>query len=257
MAQNSTGGTAPASAQIPRGAGTLAPLTNVAALLEAVEDTLGRSGGLPGLVCMYGRPGLGKSSAAAYVTAKHRAVYIEMKSVWSAKFTLGQILEVMGIPPDRSVSEMLNQVCEELSKSRRPLIIDQADYLVDKGRGQLIMDLYEGSLAPVVVIGEERLPANLKRHNRTVHDRVLRWCPAQPASADDVQTLALAYCRGLTIAPELLATIRAESEGVTRWIAVTLHRIAREARVRGWQQVDAATWGRRDLRTGELAGAGG
>lgn len=233
---------------------TLSPLTNVAALLEAAEDALGRSGALPGLVCQYGRPGLGKSSAAAYVTAKHRAIYVEMKSVWSAKYTLAQILEVMGQPPARTTPEMLSQVCEELARSRRPLIIDQADYLVDKGRGQLVMDLYEGSLSPVILIGEERLPANLKRHNRTVHDRVLRWVPAQPATPEDVATLAAAYCREIEIADDLLDAILTESEGVTRWIAVTLHRVQREARIRGWQRVDRAAWGRRDLRTGELRG---
>lgn len=238
----------------PKRSSSLSPLTNVAALLEAVEDALERAGTLPGLVAMTGRPGLGKSSAAAYVTAKHRAVYVEMKSVWSAKYTLTQILEVLGQHPARTTPEMLSQVCEELARSRRPLIIDQADYLVDKGRGQLIMDLYEGSLSPVVVIGEERLPANLKRHNRTVHDRVLRWVPAQPASSEDVATLANAYCREVQVADDLQAAILADSEGVTRWVAVTLHRIQREARIRGWKRVDVATWGKRDLRTGELRG---
>lgn len=227
-------------------------LTNVQTLLEAVEDTTHRAGGLPGLCAMYGRPGLGKSSAAAYVTAKHRAVYVEAKSVWTSKFLLTQILRVVGVVPARTLPEILEQVCEDLARTRRPLIIDQADYLVDKGRGQLIMDIYEGSQSPVIIIGEEALPGKLKRANRTVHDRVLRWVPAQPASADDVATLAAAYCRGLTIAPDLQADILARSGGVTRWVAVTLHRIAGEAKVRGWTSVDLATWGRRDHRTGQV-----
>ena len=238
----------------PPSAGTLAPLTNVAALLEATEDTLERSRGLPGLVEMHGVPGLGKSSAAAVVTAKCRAVYIEMKSVWSAKYTLAQILEVLGLHPAKTTPEMLSQVCEELARSRRPLIIDQADYLVDKGRGQLVMDIYEGSLSPLILIGEEGLPAKLKRHNRTVHDRVLRWVPAQPASREDVAILAAAYCRDLVLTEDLLEAILVESAGVTRWVAVTLHRIVREAKIKGWQRVDVKTWGKRDLRTGELRG---
>lgn len=234
---------------------TIAPLTNVAALLEAVEDTAQRSGGLPGLCCMYGRPGLGKSSAAAFTTAKHRAVYVEAKSVWTQKYLLTQILRVQGIVPARTIPEILEQVCEDLARTRRPLIIDQADYLVDRGRGQLLMDIYEGSQAPVIIIGEEALPGKLKRHNRTVHDRVLRWVPAQPANADDVRVLAAAYCRGITIADDLLADILARSEGVTRWVAVTLNRISGEAKTRGWKTVDLATWGRRDHRTGQVRDA--
>lgn len=239
-----------------RGAGSppsdrgIKALTNVGLLFEAVEDTLDRSQGTPGLISLYGRPGTGKSSAAAYVTAKKRAVYIEMKSVWSVKYTLVQILEVMGIPPAHTVPEMLSQVCEELAKSRRPLIIDQADYLIDKGRGQLLMDIYEGSLSPVIIIGEERIPANLKRHNRTVHDRVLRWVPAQPASLEDVETLVRAYAPGTEITEDLQQAILTAADGLIRWVAVSLHNVLRVAKVQSWKRVDLATWGQRDLRTG-------
>lgn len=229
----------------------VAALSNVSAAMEAMEQALDRGAGLPGLVCFYGRSGLGKSYGAAYVANKTRAYYVEAKSLWTRKTYLVQILRDMGILPERTLPEMLEQVCEQLALSGRPLILDEADYLVDKYGASLLQDLYEGSRAPILFIGEERLPAKLKRQAEKVHRRVLRWVPAQPADRDDCRALAQLYCRDLEIADDLLDHINAAVEGCTGRIVVNLHGVRSEARVRGWERIDLATWGEREIYTGE------
>lgn len=225
-----------------RAVATLAPLTNVEATMRAMLDATGRAHGLPGLVCLYGRSGYGKSSAAAYTANKTRAYYVELKSLWSTKHILANILKDMGILPPTTVAEMLDQVCEQLSISGRPLIIDQADYLVDKGRAQILMDLYEGSKAPILFIGEERLSSNMKGRHNTVHRRVLHWIEAQPASLEDCRTLAALYCRSHPVADDLLEHINKAVEGCTGRVAVNLNLMLERARARGWSRLDMATW---------------
>lgn len=231
--------------------GTLAPLTNVKLATTAMKDTLGRGPALPGLMCLYGPSGYGKSSAAAYCANKWRAYYVELKSLWSVKHLLGQILKEMGLLPGNTIPDMLDQVCEQLTLSGRPLIIDQADYLVDHGRAQVLMDLYEGSRAPILFIGEEGLASKMKGRHNTVHRRVLHWIEAQPASPEDCRLLAQLYCPGVEIADDLLAAVNAAVEGCTGRVAVNLHRIGAEAGVQGWARVDLGAWGKRALYSGE------
>lgn len=221
---------------------TLAPLTNVSATLTALASCTDRAVGLPGLVCLYGRSGYGKSSAAAYAANKYRAYYVELKSLWSTKHILLNILRDMGIQPLGTVAEMLDQACEQLATSGRPLIIDQADYLIDKGRAQVLMDLYEGSKAPILFIGEERLSTNMKARHNTVHRRVLHWIEAQPASLDDCRALGRLYCRGVELADDLLEHIARTVDGCTGRVAVNLNLIADRAAVHGWERLDLATW---------------
>lgn len=221
---------------------SLAPLTNVAATLTALLSAAERPSGLPGLLCLYGRSGYGKSSAAAYAANKFRAYYVELKSLWTTKHLLLNILREMGIVPAGTVAEMLDQVCEQLSLSGRPLILDQADYLIDKGRAPLLMDLYEGSKAPILFIGEERLSTAMKARNNTVHRRVLHWIEAQPASLDDCRQLARLYCRGLDVSDDLLEHVNRAVEGCTGRVAVNLNLIGERAGVQGWERIDLARW---------------
>jgi hypothetical protein len=231
--------------------GTIAPLTNVSALATAVEDTLQRGPALPGLICLYGHSGYGKSTAAAYAANRWRCYYVELKSLWSVKHLLSQILKEMGITPGHTIPDMLDQVCEQLTLSNRPLIIDQADYLVDHGRAQVLMDLYEGSRSPIIFLGEEGLASKMRGRHNTVHRRVLHWIEAQPASADDCRLLAELYCPDLDVGDDLLAAVNAAVDGCTGRVAVNLHRIAAEAGVQGWRRVDLSTWGSRALYSGE------
>ena len=65
----------------------------------------------------------------------------------------------MGIPAlqKEQMPILLERISEELSCSNRPLIIDEADYLVDKGFAPLIMDIYQSCHATIMLVGEERL----------------------------------------------------------------------------------------------------
>lgn len=228
---------------------TTAPLTNVFRCMSALKTVMERPEHLPGIITFYGPPGWGKSTAAAYAANKTRAYYIEAKSSWTGKALLLAICREMGISPARTIYEMTEQVAEQLVLSGRPLIIDEMDHLIKRGIVEIIRDIYESSGAPILLIGEEQMPARLRRWER-FHGRMLDWVQALPATIEDVAHLARLYAPEITIQDDLLTQIHRLSRGSVRYTCVNIEKVRREAINLGLDQVGLAEWGDRELYTG-------
>lgn len=216
-------------------------LTNVGLLASAIERAQSRPMGLPGLVAMYGASGLGKSVGAAFAANRYRAYYVECRDTWSKKAFLQAILREMSVLPGRTLSDMVDQVAEQLSRSGRPLIIDDVQYLLDKAVANVLTDIYNASQGTLVLIGEERVPTSLAKLER-LHNRVLEWVPAQPATLEDMQALATASYPKLQIEDALLEDLRKAVHGCLRRVAVNLYRIYSEAEAIGLDAVDLQQW---------------
>lgn len=229
---------------------TVAPLANVGLCTGALDRAMSRAAHLPGMVCFYGPSGWGKSTAAAYTANRSRAYYVECKSTWTKKATLMAIIHEIGIPSPKTIYEMTDAICEQLARSGRPLIIDEMDHLVEKSAVEIIRDLYEGSGAAILLIGEERLPKKLEKWER-FHGRILDFIPAQPADIEDARHLARLYCRHVAIADDLIAKIHEASAGSARRICVNLERVQEEAIALGQTEIDLARWGSRPFFSGE------
>lgn len=217
----------------------IARIGNIHQCQNALERSMARAANLPGLVCFYGPSGWGKSLSANYLCNMRRGYYIQCKSLWSKKVTLAKILGEMGIKPGATTGDMLDQVCDQLSASGRPLVIDEFDHLVDKKAVELVRDIYEGSQAPILIIGEEQLPQKLKKWER-FHGRILAFVPALPVSLDDAGLLAPVYAPGITFAADLLEKLVADAHGSVRRVCVNQDQIRNEADAVGATYVDLA-----------------
>ncbi|VEE17554.1 AAA family ATPase [Ectopseudomonas mendocina] len=227
----------------------IVPLTNVGLLASAIDRALQRPVGLPGLVVMFGPSGFGKSVAAACAANQHRAYYVECRDSWTKKAFLLAILRDMAITPARNISEMVDQIAEQLSLSNRPLIVDDVQYLLDKSAANVLTDLYNASQGTIILIGEEKVASSLSRLER-LHNRVLEWVPAQAANLVDVKRLASVSYPNLRLADDLLQDLNNAVKGCLRRVAVNLHRVNSEATASGLEEVDLATWGKRGWFTG-------
>ncbi|MDD2468726.1 MAG: hypothetical protein PHI97_32535, partial [Desulfobulbus sp.] len=87
---------------------TTAPLTNVSLCEMALTKAMDRPDHLPGMICFYGPSGWGKTTAALYVHLVNEAYYIECKDIWVRKSLLVNLLNEMGIPPKKSMWEMVD-----------------------------------------------------------------------------------------------------------------------------------------------------
>lgn len=229
-----------------------APLRNIELLLKAVDEAVKRPHHLPGFVPFSGFSGYGKSYAAAFVSAKYGCFYIEVSINWSTGTLLDNILKEMGIQPTKgTIADKETATMEALQERNKPLIIDEFDYLVSKPRAlETIKGIQDKTGIPIIIIGEELLPHKLKKTER-FHNRVLKWVRAEKVNLEDAKKLAALYCEKLTIKEDLLQKLIDLSQGRVRRVCVNLENIKKEAKLQGWKEIDLATWGKRELYTGD------
>lgn len=228
---------------------SVAPLRNVAALAALIDRVQNRAPGLPGMACFYGWSGYGKSTAAIWCANRYRAVLVQVKSAWTKKSICTAILSELGLPAKGNTADMVDRIAAELAIRGMPLIIDEADHLVARRMVEIVRDIYEGSLAPVILIGEELLPQKLKEWER-VHGRMLGWVPAQPSDLSDLNHLAPIYAPGIEIEPELKADLLKSSHGSTRRVCVNLAQLAERSAVLGRTRMGRTDFDARGFFTG-------
>lgn len=228
-----------------------AAIHNIELVRIAAERLVNRNAALPGIACLYGPAGYGKTTAATAVANETRAYFVALRSAWGRKALLEKILLEMSIRPSGTVPQLLDQVCAQLASSNRLLILDEFDYAVHRDTIiELTRDIYEGSQATLLIIGEEMLPRKLQKWER-FHSRVLSWIPAQPVSVADTRELAKIYAPDIEIANDLLTHLVKISAGSVRRISVNLSNIHEEASLEGWRNVSLGDWGDRPLYTGD------
>lgn len=172
----------------------IANINNLSLVAIAMERLMNRPDGLPGLGVLYGPSGYGKTTATVAVANSTQAYYVQLRSAWSKKTLLEKICFEMGIPAAKTTAANLDLICEQLAASQRPLILDEADYLVAKaGMVELVRDIYEGSQSPIMLVGEEMLPNKLKKYER-FHGRVLNWLPAQAGIGERCRAAGAGVC---------------------------------------------------------------
>lgn len=203
------------------------------------------------MASFYGPSGYGKSFAAAYTANRYNAYHVQCKSGWTRGPLLKNLLKEMGIHPAKDISEMTDQVSEQLLLSGRPLIIDEFDHIVKKKCVELIRDIYEGSNAPILLIGEENLEHDLSEWER-FHNRIMDWIPAQPASLDDVRLLRKLYCQDVQIGDDILNRLIDINAGCVRRIRINLHRVQKFAIDQGLNHISLTEWGNQPFYTGKV-----
>lgn len=228
-------------------------LKNVAAFMAMTVRLIERDPHLPGIGVCHAPSGYGKTYASIFAQNKTKAIRVEVGDSWTRRTLLRAILREVGVTAKNrgTISDMAEEVIMALgNEPSRPLIVDEADKLVDKGMIEIVREVHEHSGAPVILIGEERLPQKLIAVER-LHNRVLDWLPMQACDAEDTKNLAAAFASKVDLDPDLLNAIRVASGGRARRIVVNISRAAEYARNRSLKKLDLHTWQDREFYTGE------
>ncbi len=215
-----------------------AALKNVQGFYELVLRVRDREPSLPNIGVMHGRSGDGKTYASIFAQNKTRALRVEVGDTWTRKTLLLAILREGGLTPRKgSIPELAEMTIGMLAdEPQRPLFIDEADKIVDKGYIELVRELAMSANVPVLLIGEEALPQKLASFER-VHNRVLAWFGAEPCDLDDARKLAQLLLAPVTVSDDLLEQIRIQGDGRARRISTSLDGVAHWARNNGVQAV--------------------
>jgi DNA transposition AAA+ family ATPase len=228
-------------------------LKNVASFMTLTMRLVDRAPHLPGIGVCHGHSGIGKTWASIYAQNKTGAIRVEVGDSWTRRTLLRNILREFGqtVKERWPISDMVDLVVAALGDDpKKPLFIDEADKLVDKGMIEIVRELQESSGAPIILIGEEKLPAKLLVHER-VHNRVLDWFPAQLCDIADTRELAKAFEPKIVIRDDLLAAIVSSSAGRARRIVTNLAHAGEIARNGGLSALDLKAWGDDRFFTGE------
>lgn len=229
-----------------------APLTNMSLMLQTLMDCRESENPSARMGVFNGFSGYGKTIAAGFAAARTGAIYVSATRLWTQKSLLEAIAEELGIIKlERSAPRIFRQVVDQLNLAPVDMIVDEMDYLADKGYVEVLRDIHDATRIAIVMIGEEALPSKLQRWERFAN-RILVTTPAQPASVEDALQLRDHYCHRIQIADDLAELFRVRCRGITRRIVNNLQAAQRAAAAEGVSEIDAAWWGNRPIATGDV-----
>jgi DNA transposition AAA+ family ATPase len=230
-----------------------AKLTNMDLCLRTMMAAIQAGDGAPRLAIFYGWSGLGKTVAAAYTAARTGAAYIQAQSVMTQKSFLEALCGELGLArPGRTATEMVNQIIANLQHDPRPLIFDEMDYLARDAMVGIIRSIHDAADIPILMIGEEGLPARLKQWER-FDNRIIAATAAQPSDRADGRLLRDLYARRVRIDDDLVDYFVERTNGVTRRIVVNLQQAQNIAIDElDVDSLDRKAWGNRAVSDGSL-----
>lgn len=151
-------------------------------------------------ICISDSAGKGKSNGYKFYDRLNKnVVHLECKSSWTKKSFVSQLLISMGLQPNGTTEEMLDQFNEQIKKVHAPLLIlDQADKLKDP-QLDLFMEFYndhEGHLG-IILSGVKALEKRIERgrqRNRIGYDELYsrigsRFISLDPVGMADVDAI--------------------------------------------------------------------
>lgn len=222
-----------------------AAIKNVSSCLMVLETLRACPPGIPNMGIFFGFSGLGKTVAAAYAQNVTGAVYIEVFESYGRKKFCEALLQSLGVfTPRGSISQMMDRIVGILGNDpSRAVIIDEAHMLINRGMLQLAREINKRAGTPMLLVGEETLPAQIACHEN-VDNLVLDEArlAAQPCDLADARLLARLLYPQITIADDLLDAMREKTGGCTRRIASTLSSVATYARNRSMVAIDLGNY---------------
>jgi hypothetical protein len=228
----------------------IAPVKNLQRLAEHGETLRTRNPRTPGIGVVSGEPGFGKSTGLTwYGVRKARAIYVRGMELWTPSAMLEAIGDELGITIGRNLAKAAQQVVGGLVQQNRTLIVDEADYVVEKRRLiNTLRDIHDLAQTPLILVGMKDFVKKLQAalDQRQFADRVAFSLEFQPTDFEDTRLTANELLE-IEIEDELLHRVHDASEGNMRRIVVGRQRIETHFRAKGAKKATARDWGNRPL----------
>ncbi len=198
-----------------------------------LEDTSSLIG--PSLAMVTGPAGRGKSEAAKRYATQTTAIYIPPMNMRSPVMVLREItFELCKLKPVRSEA-CLTIIGDEMAKSRRVILVDEADLLEMKCL-EMLRNVNERYSCPVVLIGEDDLKGRVASRRR-ISSRIRRHVEFAPVTQQDV---AYYFKRSLgqLLHPEAAQAIHRQSRGDWRPVLTAAIGIERAMKASGLEEIN-------------------
>jgi DNA transposition AAA+ family ATPase len=229
----------------------IVPVKNVARLASAARALTTRAPGAPGMGLVEGETGYGKSTAVAWLSNQVPSIYVRALACWSPNVMLTTLCDELRIANRGSNGALVTRIVESLSRSGQAVFVDEADYITRSERmTETLRDLHDLATVPVILIGMAGIAQKLS-HRKQLTGRIAQHVTFEALDLDDAALIARELC-DVTIKPDLLERVHADTRGSVRLMVVSLARIEQHAKAKAMSSIGAADWGaKRQLFTGE------
>ena len=138
-------------------------------VVAAANALVNRDPSLPGLGLIYGCWGYGKTEVVEQFYGISDTFYIRVMETWRPRRLLEEMCEVMKLgAPVYRLDRLCDQVIAGFRRWRKPLFLDEADYLLWEGGKMLniIRDIHDLTKIPIILIGMETIYNRLEKHGQ-------------------------------------------------------------------------------------------
>lgn len=187
----------------------------------AVDALVNRDQSLPGLGLIYGCWGYGKTEVVDHYYGAGETLYVRVMETWRPRRLMEEMCQIMKLgQPAYRLDRLCDQVITGFKRWRKPMFIDEADYLFWEGGKMLniIRDIHDMTKVPIILIGMESIHGKLQKYGQ-FFSRIL---PAaivefQPVSVPEIVMITKSWT-GLSIAHEAAALLAHYIEGDFRYL---------------------------------------
>jgi len=189
--------------------------TKPAMKMSAMLDTLDLNHGGPDgrFIALYSEAGRGKSESVLHWHGIHGGVYLYIHTAWrnDTGAFYSALLGELGVqdPPKRH-ADRYGLIIETLRREPRILFLDEVDKLTLRFL-DIFKDIADVTQSPIVLTGEENLPAFL-RQNRRIWTRTLSRMEMDPVERADIMLFAQTTT-GLTLSPDVAGLLLQAADG--------------------------------------------
>lgn len=156
-------------------------------VVAAVDALVNRDPSLPGLGLIYGCWGYGKTEVVEQFYGISDTFYIRTLETWRPRRLMEEMCEIMKLgAPVYRLDRLCDQVITGFRRWRKPLFIDEADYLFSNGGIMLniIRDIHDMTKVPIILIGMEAMYDRLQKYgqffSRILPRAIVEFQPATP-----------------------------------------------------------------------------
>lgn len=203
-------------------------------ICSELSDTASMIG--PSLAMVTGPAGRGKTEAAKRFATQTEAVYLPPLNTRTPAMVLRELaFELAGVRPVRSEA-CLNVIGDEMRKTRRLILVDEADLLAMQVL-EMLRNVNERFACPILLIGEDDLKGRIASRRRLA-SRIRRRLEFGPVTQQDV-AFFIRQSFGLKADPAVTALIQQHGKGDWRPVLTAAIGIDRAMKATGTQEITA------------------
>jgi len=232
---------------------TIVPTTNVLAANQMLDSLRSASAGEEKMGLIHGEPGLGKTTAVTHLTQKTNGVFLRARVSWTVRSMLQSIQRELEQEPGHFSDQMVEQVVQGFVEQPepRPLIIDEADYLLRQiDMLDALRDIYDSlqGYIPIILVMMKEAPRKIRSKPRLSRfkRRITQWVEFEPISLEDVQVTAEQMAE-VAIGDDLLERVHKETGGNMGRVVIALAKIEQFGKANDLETVGLAEYGDRSL----------